>query len=93
MSLQATPRHGVAKWRRRESNPQERCGTALENETISVGQDGLAADWQRIGRHSENGFEGEVDAIPSLRKVAESWLYLPQSTRQVIVALVQATLK
>lgn len=80
----------MGRW---ESNPQERHRTALENETISVGQDGLAADWQRISRHSENATRGSIDADPTLKAVAEAWSSLPTATRQVIVALVQATLQ
>jgi hypothetical protein len=77
----------------RESNPQERCGTALENETFSVGQDGLAADWQRLRRHCETGIVRDTDTMSGLSAVVTAWLQLPKATQQIIVALVQTTLK
>jgi len=47
----------------RESNPQEQYGTALENETFCASRDGLAADWQRIPRHSELTTDSDTDAL------------------------------
>jgi hypothetical protein len=55
--------------------------------------DGLAADWQRINRHCQNGADSDVNVALTFKIVGESWLQLPAAIRHVIVALVQATLK
>jgi hypothetical protein len=56
-------------------------------------QNGLAANWQRILRHHEANFGSDSDAMLKLGAVVAGWLRLPDATQQVIVALVQATLK
>ena len=38
------PQNGQTKWRRRESNPEDDCHSALENKGALASQDGLAAD-------------------------------------------------
>jgi hypothetical protein len=79
------------KWRRRESNPESDCRCALENKDFGETQNGVAADWQRFKRHHEASFGS--DAMSGLGAVVAAWLQLPTPTQQMIVALVQATLK
>jgi len=44
-------------------------------------------------RHHEANPGSDADAIFNLGKVVAAWLQLPPVTQQVIVALVEATLK
>lgn len=75
----------------RESNPEADCDTALQNKALCEFKNGVAADWQRILRHSELCRGSDNDAIHSLGTVVAAWFQLPAVTREVIVALVQAT--
>jgi hypothetical protein len=74
---------------RRESNPQEQCHSALENKAFDFGNDGVAADWQRKFRHSEEDSENSSQSMLDLATVVAAWHQLPRATQQIIAALVR----
>jgi hypothetical protein len=78
---------------RRESNPETDCQPTLQNKIFRAIENALAADWQRLKRHSDNGDFSYTDAISSLSAVVAAWPQLSSAPHQIIVALVQATVK
>jgi len=80
----------LAKWRRRESNPEADSHFTLENKALSQIANGLAADWQRKSCQCGDDVESDLQIVRELHFLHTAWHHLTADSRRQIMYAIDA---
>jgi hypothetical protein len=75
---------------RRESNPEDRCHSELENKGSPASEAGLAADWQRKNCQRGDDVDSDLQIMRELHFLHTVWPHLPPQARHQLMYAIDA---